>query len=96
VSTVPATPAAEPTFSTWSAKNRHLPAETWPGSLGLNLRGRSVCGADIWDQGALDAAFKGYGAWQKPPPRFTELPLCTKCARKAERAAAADARKECQ
>lgn len=94
MSTVPATPAAEPAFSTWSAKNRHLPAGVWPDPSSDGSRGRSVCGEDIYDQAAIDAAFRGYGSWQKPPPRFTGLPLCTKCARKAERDVATDARQE--
>jgi hypothetical protein len=81
VSTVPATPAAEPVFSTWTAEERHLPAETRLARGGM--QGTSVCGWPIYDQGALNFAYAGYGPWAKPAPRLTDLPLCTKCERKA-------------
>jgi hypothetical protein len=72
-SPVPGTPDTA-LFSTWSAKNRHLPE-----FVAATGRGRSLCAQDIYSQEALDAAYADCGSWVKPPPRFAELRLCTKC-----------------
>jgi hypothetical protein len=77
--------------ATRSYRTRHLSvtlAPRHPDGPVVGRAGRPVCGWDnAYDQAALDSIAAGWGG--KRPKRVADLPVCGRCAKKAEKAGVA-------